>query len=272
MGERLAAARGAVRDGVAAVEGLAQLLGSRRVGPRGVARALPEVRDGCAALRASLGALDEVIAAEVAGDAEAAAAAGATLAHAALEVERIEAELGGRGADARPAAIDARRRLALEASVRRAAGELAGALELVDLLCASLDPRPTAIDLADVLRERSATGPPLAPAVQVSAACERAEGLEADARVVGGLIELALGAARVAGLESLRITSRRRADGRVEVRVDGGGTGRAGADAIALELPARADGACALDVARAVARRAGIGLAIEPGGAVTLTL
>lgn len=275
--ERLAAARGAVRDGVAAVEGFAQLLGSRRVGPRGVARALPEVREGCATLGAALQTIEAAIAAEVADDA-AAAAAGAVLAHAGAEVARLEAELTGpAGARSKSASIDARQRLALDASVRRAAGELKGALHLVDLLCASLELRPTPIDLADVIRQRSSSRSQGEPAVRVAVVCEDgcAEGVEADARVVGGLIELAVGAVSAAGVASPHLAASKRLDGRVEVSVGGHRTrGGPAAQGFTSELPLRDAGPRALAVARAAARRAGIEITIEgpPSAELRMTL
>jgi hypothetical protein len=267
--KRLAAARGAVREGVAAAEGFAQLLGSRRVGPKGVARALPEVREACATLAIALQALDAAIAEEVAGDVEAAEAASAVLAHAAAEVARLSADLVRPGPRSTPMelvrAVDARQRLALDASARRAARELHDALHLTEILSAALDRRPTPIGLADVLRERSAGPAQGEPTLKVCAVSEPgcAVGFDADARVVGGLIELAAGIVRRAGVTSPALSAARRADGRVEVRIGAQGAAHQGDRAVAFELPLRGGGPRAVAVARAVARRAGMELAIE---------
>ncbi len=67
-GERLAAARGAVGTASPPSRASLQLLGLEEGRAEGAARALPEVREGCADVGAALGALDEAIAAEVAGD------------------------------------------------------------------------------------------------------------------------------------------------------------------------------------------------------------
>ena len=49
----LAIARGAVREGLAALEGFSDLLGSRRIGPRALAQARSEMVPACEALRAT---------------------------------------------------------------------------------------------------------------------------------------------------------------------------------------------------------------------------
>ncbi|HVY48207.1 MAG TPA: hypothetical protein VHB21_20105, partial [Minicystis sp.] len=72
--DELGTLRGAVRDGGAAIESLASVLASRRVGPRVIARALPEVRAGCLVLGAALERLRGVVARELAADPGGAAA------------------------------------------------------------------------------------------------------------------------------------------------------------------------------------------------------
>ncbi|WP_437941305.1 hypothetical protein [Sorangium sp. So ce341] len=102
LGERLAAALGAARDGAAGIESFAHLLGSRRVGPRGVALALPEVCEGCAALVAALDSLSAAVRdGFVATDDPAAAdAACAVLEHAGVDVARLTDELSRAAAGA----------------------------------------------------------------------------------------------------------------------------------------------------------------------------
>ncbi|XXX81112.1 hypothetical protein WMF30_20350 [Sorangium sp. So ce134] len=290
LGERLAAALGAARDGAAGIESFAHLLGSRRVGPRGVALALPEVCDGCAALVA---ALDSLSAAVRDGfvetdDAAAADAACAVLEHAGVEVARLTDELSraaagappgrvpGRGRGERAGAergIDARQRLALEASVRRTARELSGALRLSELVIATLELRPTPLDLIDVLRNWSASAVEGRPVVAISVASSdgRANEVEGDVRAVSGLMELAVGMVSAAGVASPHLTVSRLPDGRSTVRIAERGP-RDEAPAVALDVVLRDGGERAAAVARVVARRARIDLVEGTGGrVVTMT-
>lgn len=272
-GERLAAARGAVRDGVAAVESFAQLLGSRRVGPRGIVRALPEVKEGCETLRAALADLSEALAEQLGGDVDAVDAARAVIAHASAEVARLEAELDGGDDPARKGGrtkappertIDARQRLALEGQVRRASRELEGALLLLELLAASIDLRPTPLNLTDVLRERSSAVVRALSATRVAVDCDDdCDNIDVDPRVMGGLLEIAVGMLGHTGVANPRISANRREDGRVAV-VIGPQRGAAPPGRVELDLPLRDGGPRSRAVASAVARRAGVELAF-PG-------
>lgn len=281
-GERLAAARGAVRDGAAAVESFAQLLGSRRVGPRGISRALPEVQEGCAVLRAALGELDAALAEELAGDDDAVEASRAVLAHAGAEAARLEAELDGepigpgrRAARAKAPVerpLDARQRLALEAVVRHASRELAGALLLVDLLVAAIDLRPTPLNLTDVLRERGSQRSPGQPSARIEVACGGdCDNIEADPRVIGGLIELAAGVLIGAGAPRARLSAQRRADGRLAVTL-ASGAGAVPPGTVDVDVPLRDGGPRARGIARAAARRAGIELTVSGAEDAAVTL
>ncbi|MGK3964328.1 hypothetical protein WMF38_09155 [Sorangium sp. So ce118] len=291
LGERLAAALGAARDGAAGIESFAHLLGSRRVGPRGVALALPEVCEGCAALVSALGSLSAAVRDGFVetGDAAAADAACAVLGHAGVEVARLTDELsraalpaaapgrvpvrgrGERGGAER--GIDARQRLALEASVRRTARELSGALRLSELVMATLELRPTPLDLIDVLRNWSATAAEGRPVVGISVVSSdgRANEVEGDVRAVSGLMELAVGMVSAAGVASPHLTVSRLPDGRSTVRIEERSP-RQGAPAVALDVVVRDGGERAVAVARVVARRARIELVEGTGGrVVTMT-
>ncbi|WP_437639881.1 hypothetical protein [Sorangium sp. So ce854] len=292
LGGRLAAALGAARDGAAGIESFAHLLGSRRVGPRGVALALPEVCEGCAALLAALGSLSAAVRDGFveAGDAAAADAACAALDHASVEVARLTDELSRAAAGAAPGrpaprgagrgerggserGIDARQRLALEASVRRAARELSGSLRLSELVMATLDLRPTPLDLIDVLRNWSAAAAEGRPAVAISVASSdgRANEVEGDVRAVSGLLELAVGMVSAAGVASPHLSVSLLPDGRSTVRI-AERSARDAAPAVALNVVVRDGGERAVAVARVVARRARIELAEGTDGrAVTMT-
>ncbi|WP_437930835.1 hypothetical protein WMF37_16955 [Sorangium sp. So ce291] len=289
LGERLAAALGAARDGAAGIESFAHLLGSRRVGPRGVALALPEVCEGCAALVSALDSLSAAVRDGFveAGDAAAADAACAVLGHAGVEVARLTDELSRAAAGAPPGraprgrgerggaerGIDARQRLALEASVRRTARELSGALRLSELVMATLELRPTPLDLIDVLRNWSATAAEGRPVVGISVVSSegRANEVEGDVRAVSGLMELAVGMVSAAGVASPHLTVSRLPDGRSTVRI-AERSPREAAPAVALDVVVRDGGERAVAVARVVARRARIELAEGTGGrVVTMT-
>ncbi|WP_437665829.1 hypothetical protein [Sorangium sp. So ce1182] len=290
LGERLAAALGAARDGAAGIESFAHLLGSRRVGPRGVALALPEVCEGCAALVSALDSLSAAVRDGFveAGDAAAADAACAVLGHAGVEVARLTDELSRATAGAAPGrapvrgrgerggaerGIDARQRLALEASVRRTARELSGALRLSELVMATLELRPTPLDLIDVLRNWSATAAEGRPVVGISVVSSdgRANEVEGDVRAVSGLMELAVGMVGAAGVASPHLTVSRLPDGRSIVRI-AERSPREGAPAVALDVVVRDGGERAVAVARVVARRARIELVEGTGGrVVTMT-
>ncbi|AUX22162.1 hypothetical protein SOCEGT47_026630 [Sorangium cellulosum] len=287
LGERLAAALGAARDGAAGIESFAHLLGSRRVGPRGVALALPEVCEGSATLVAALESLSAAVRDGFAEPADPAAAdaACAVLGHAGVEAARLTEELSraaagggarGRGRGERGAAergVDARQRLALEASVRRTARELSGALRLSELVIATLDLRPTPLDLVDVLRNWSAAPAEGRPVVRLMIVSQdsRANEVEGDVRAVSGLLELAVGMVSAAGVAGPHLSVSRRPDGRSTVRIAERDP-RGGASAVALDVVLRDGGERAAAVARVVARRARIELAeAADGRAVTMT-
>lgn len=282
LGERLAAALGAARDGAAGVESFAHLLGSRRVGPRGVALALLEVCEGCAALLAALDSLSAAVRDGFveAGDAAAGDAACAALGHASVEVARLTEELSRASAGAAPGrspargrgergGIDARQRLALESSVRRAARELSGSLRLSELVMATLELRPTPLDLIDVLRNWSASPAEGRPVIAISVASSdgRANEVEGDVRAVSGLMELAVGMVSAAGVASPHLTVSRLPDGRSTVLI-AERSPREAATSVALDVVVRDGGERAVAVARVVARRARIELAEGTGGRV----
>ena len=193
----LASLRGAVRDGVAAIENLANVLASRRVGPRVIERALPEVRGGCLAL--CTGALEQLRAALpeiLVGDVEGIDATNEMLDHAGLRVAELAAELGRRESDS----LDARERLALDALVRGISAELAGLVRLVDLLGTVTNPRTTALELSDLLsQKRTLKGAPSTP-ITVSVDLGTQPTLLGDAYVVLDLLIFALAIAARTGI------------------------------------------------------------------------
>jgi hypothetical protein len=215
--DALALARGDVRDGIAAIEHFREMLASKRVGPRGLARAVPEVQEGCAPLRASLATLERALEVELAADPEGLDAVRGLLAHATARITELSQALAARVN--RP--LDARERLALETIVLPIAGELGRVVRLVDLLGAPVTSDTTTIDFGDALSERR---PAPRSATQVLAAVEvRTQELAVgDARLVLELLEFAVATVARAGVEFPRIVVDGGPDGLPVFTVDAG--------------------------------------------------
>lgn len=271
--DALTIARGEVRDGVAAIEHFLQVLASRRVGSRMLARTLPEMAAGCEPLQGALGTLADAVALELADDPDGVAAVRELLAHADARVAELFAALAAHEGEA----IDARVRLALEAIVRRVAGELGAVVRLVEMLGAPVTSETTAIDFADALSaRRSAAARPGATVVHAAVEQHTTELCVGDARLVLELLELSLATVVRAGVGTPRIVVESGPEGfpiftveaaREKIAV-GNGAGRLVFDAVlGDELPREAE------VMRAAARHAGISLTIESGGRkVTIAL
>lgn len=267
----LVVALGDVRDGVAAIEAFVEALGSRRVGPRVLASNVPDVRRGCAPLRAAIDAFEQAIAVPLGDDAAARDAVKAMLDHAALRVTEIEKTLAARE-DGAP--IDARERLAIEAVVRPGARELDAAVRLADLLVAAITPQSTWIDIGEVLDERQA-----AAASQIAARLVLPASIVVvhDPRLLRDLFEFAVATVARAGVKEPQIAASRDADGLLVAKVGAGLAApprrapdkrRAPAPppprvlhvALRPELPREPD------VVRAASRRAGFDLRISGDG------
>ena len=192
----LASLRGAVRDGVAAIENLANVLASRRVGPRVIERALPEVRAGCLVLTGALEQLRAALPEILVGDANGIDASNEMLEHAGLRVAELAADLERRESDP----LDARERLALDALARGISAELAGLVRVVDLLGTVSNPRTTALELRDLLsQKRPLKGAPSTP-ITVSVDLGTQPTLLGDAYVVLDLLIFALAVSARSGI------------------------------------------------------------------------
>jgi hypothetical protein len=279
--DALAIARGEVRDGVASIEHFLEVLGSRRVGPRVLARGVPEVLAGCVPLRAALTALVDALDVELAADAEGLDASRSLLAHAAARIDELAAALEAQ----RGASLDARERLALEAVVRRVAGELGTVVRLVDLLGAAVTSETTTIDLGDALAHRRLRPRQGATRILASVDVRVSELTVGDARMVLDLLELAVTTVVRAGVAAPCIVVDLGPEGFPVFRVDDGARGhdpRPQRDSTGmppeaagqvLEVVLRDELPREPDVVRAAARRAGIALAITPDRrAVTIAL
>jgi hypothetical protein len=268
--DALVLARGGVRDGVAAIEHFLQVLASRRVGPRVLARSVPEVRDGCAPLLVALVALEEALTDEMRSDPEGAAAARALLAHAAARVGELERALGA----CSDATMDARERLALEAVVRRIAVELSAVVRLVDLLGAPATTETTTIDLGDALGQRRTQPRGSATHVLASVDVRTSELTVGDARLVLELLELGVAIVFRAGVAEPRIIVDLGPEGFPRFTIDAppprtGSTG----EGHVFEVEKRDALPSEIEVVQAAARHAGIALSIDEGGRkVTIAL
>ena len=271
--DALAVARGDVRDGAASIEHLLQVLGSRRVGPRVIARALPEVHAGCASLHGSLGALERALGAELSTDPAGLEAVHALLAHAGARVEELATALGSRDR----ATIDARERLSLEAVVRRIAGELGTVVRLVDLLGTPVTSETTAIDFTDALADaqegrrpapvRGAT-PPIVAGVDIRTSELRV----GDTKLILELLAFAVGAVVRAGVATPRILVESGPEG-FPVFTVRSAEGLPPAQGRALEVTLGEALPREMDVVRAAARHAGITLELtEEGRRATIAL
>jgi hypothetical protein len=245
-----------VRDGVASIEHFLQVLVSRRVGPRVLARGIPEVLGGLAPLSGALTALAAAIRAELAADLEGVASARELLAHADSRVTELAAALA---AHTDAASIDARERLALEAVVRRVAGELSTIVRLVDLLGITVTSETTTIDLGDALAQRRTR--PGATQVVVQVDVHVPELTVGDARLVLDLLDFAVATVVRAGVPKPRIGVERGAEGfpvftvqapQAEVQERSSGDGKVLEVVLREELPG--EGA----FVRAAARHGGI--------------
>jgi hypothetical protein len=262
--DALALARGDVRDGVASIEHFREMLASRRVGPRGLARAVPEMEEGCAPLRASLATLEQALEVELAADPEGLSAVRGLLAHAAARVDQLARAL----AERRDRPLDARERLGLEGVVVPVAGDLGRVVRLVDLLGAPVTSDTTTIDFGDALSQRR-PAPRSATQVLATVEVKTDELAVGDARLVLELLEFAVATVARAGVEFPRIVVDSGADGLPVFTVDAGprpakvsessGVAHRIFDVVMRdELPREAD------VVRAAARKLGIELTIAP--------
>lgn len=177
--------RGNLRESLAGLRNLAQLLHSLRVGSRPLHNALPGARDACDPLRH---AMSEILA--LAREAlDAPQACDSLEAYVTPRVRELEAALTA--AAERPLSVKAR--LSLEERVTRLSRELDIARGLFDLLSDSIAPRPVRLDLLELSRQ-SFAGPTSGgtwPRESLLATLSGSEGeleVEVDPRVVTSLI------------------------------------------------------------------------------------
>lgn len=143
--------RGNLRESLAGLRNLAQLLHSLRVGSRPLSNALPAARDACDPLRL---AMNEILALsrEALGDG---AASDSLDRYVTPRIEELESAL----TEASDRPLSVKLRLSLEERVTRLSQELNVARGLFDLLSDSIAARPVRLDLLELSRQ-SFSGPP----------------------------------------------------------------------------------------------------------------
>ncbi|MDI1434751.1 hypothetical protein [Polyangium sorediatum] len=259
----LAIARGAVREGLAALEGFGDLLGSRRIGPRALAVALSEMVPACEALRASFVALELAFVATLASDLEAQDQARNLGTHAGACVAALSSAFSDGGS-----LSDARRRLALEASVRKHGAELRDTFALAEFFAAAVTPAPTELDLVDVLEQRfGANRATEEGVIRIAVEAPRPSWLVADRHVLGGLVELAAPIASRRGTVPARLGVARPPSGGLVVRLSPAPR-NAAATRLVLSVTARGEVPSSLGIARVAARRAKLGLTIDAAAGI----
>ena len=267
MKERLKTALGAVREGAQAVDNLAHLLRSRRVGPRAITVALGEVRESCLELGAALSTLEGELCTKLSGAPDAEGLARRLLAQGAACARKVASQLDVEGPS------NARRRLALEDLARRSAGKLEAVIFLAELLVAAASFQAVPLDIHDALLELS--GPPARGSaakgggarVRASVSLVGGRSFAGDARVVAGLLLLAVGRVAREGFTNPSIAVTGSPGGGVEVRVSGEtdleGRGDPGVDRLELEIPLEEEIPLGGDVLREAAALAGVAVAVR---------
>jgi hypothetical protein len=134
-----------MRDTLGAIHNLVHLLGSVRVGPKGLARVIPDVQASCNQM---VGAIREVVS-TTEGSKLGTKAVGDVAVIVTSRMKDLERALGL----AKKSGLRAAERLALERTVAAIARDLGGALELVELLSEASATGSVPVDVTDVIRE-----------------------------------------------------------------------------------------------------------------------
>ncbi len=212
-------------------------------------------------LREGFAALEIAFGEALLSDVEAQDQARALGEHAALRVAALRSALAEGGP------LDARRRLALEAAVRKHGAELRDALAYVELFVAAVSPAPTELDLLDVLEQRFGDRAADEGAVRVSVDAPRPASLVADRHVLGGLVEYAALIASRRGTMAARLGITHPSGGGLVVRLSPVPR-NAAPSRIVLHVPPRGELPGSLELARVAARRARVGFLVDAAAGV----
>jgi hypothetical protein len=253
----VALSRGALREGVAALEAFGDLLGLRRVGPRALDRAKSDTFDACGALLAALGPFEHTLVVAL-GKTTAAEASVRALS------DRIKSHVSPiTEALADPAPISARRRLALEAVFRKHRSEFKDCVALCDLAVAAVTAMPVDLDVVDLLEQLPGDRIGEAPVVRVGIDIVRPISIRADGHVLMGLVETAVTFVCRGGPTPLRLVAGANDDGVNVIRLGPAPRGWV-LPTRTISMPLRGEFDLAVDVARVVASRSGLGVNFDP--------
>ena len=176
---------GELRDSAAGVVALAELLGSRRVGPKVVAAALPAAQEACGGVASATEALAKDVLSVLPEGCDAIAEVRSVFERAASSVRALEHEAAA--ASASPG--EAKTRLVLERAASTARANVTAGLFVAELFAQASEPRVVSIRVADVL----GFGPAIADGPSVVRAtldAPPAPVATTDARLLRSLVEL----------------------------------------------------------------------------------
>lgn len=253
----VALSRGALREGVAALEAFGDLLGLRRVGPRALERAKSDTFDACGSLLAALGPFEHTLILALGKTSEAEAAIRALGNRIRSHVSPIAEALGD------PAPISARRRLALEAVFRKHRAEFKDCVALCDLAVAAATAAPADLDVVELLEQRSGDRMGEAPIARVGIDVVRSVVVRADRHVLVGLVETAVACVCRAGATTVRLVAGTNDEGVNVIRLSPAPRGWA-LPKRTVSMAVRGEIDLAVDVARVVASRSGLTVNFDP--------
>ena len=253
----VALSRGALREGVAALEAFGDLLGLRRVGPRALERAKSDTFDACGALLSALGPFEHTLVVALGKTPEADAAIRALGDRIRSHVSPIAEALGD------PAPISARRRLALEAVFRKHRAEFKDCVMLCDLAVAVATAAPVDLEVIELLEQRSSDRLSDTPTVRVGIDVVRSIAVRADRHVLMGLVEVAASFVCRGGTTTVRLVAGTNDDGANVIRLSAAPRGWA-LPKRTVSMPLRSEVDLAVDVARVVASRSGLAVSFDP--------
>jgi hypothetical protein len=261
----IALSRGALREGVAALEAFGDLLGLRRVGPRALDKAKADTFDACESLLAALGPFQHTLVVAL-GQTPAAEAALRALG------ERVRSHVGPIAeALADPTPISARRRLALEAVFRKHRSEFRDCVALSDLAVAAATAVPMDLDVVDLFEQFPGDRVGEAPAVRVGIDVVRSISIRADRYVLIGLVEAAVTFVCRSGTTNVRLVAGTNDEGVNVIRVSPVPRGWTWPKQT-VSMPLRGEVELAMDVARVVASRSGMGVSFDAAANVASIL
>lgn len=252
----IALSRGVLREGLAALEAFGDLLGLRRVGPRALDRAKSDTCDACTSLVAALEPFERTLVVALGKTPEAESMLRAL-------GERIRSHVAPIAEALRdPAPISARRRLALETVFRKHRSEFKDCLTLCELVVAAVTTVPVELDVLELFENVQVERIVDTPVIRVGIDVVRSVPFCADRHVLMGLVEAAATFVCQNGSGQVRLIA---------------GTNDAGASMMRLTpaprgwvmpkksivLPMRGQADLAVDVARVVAARTGLGVAFD---------